>query len=119
LAGCEEMLARIPGPQRAALDVALLQAAPGASAPDRRVICAGFSSVLRALVDETPVLVAVDDVQWLDRPSCAALEFAMRRAGGAPVGFLLAHRTGEDAPVAPSLVRALRDAMPQRIVLGG
>lgn len=119
LAGCEEMLARIPGPQRAALDVALLQAAPGASAPDRRVICAGFSSVLRALVAETPVLVAVDDVQWLDRPSCAALEFAMRRAGGAPVGFLLAHRTGEDAPVAPSLVRALRDAMPQRIVLGG
>ena len=41
------------------------------------------------------VLVAIDDIQWLDAPSAEALAFAARRLDGEPVGFLLARRPGE------------------------
>jgi hypothetical protein len=51
----------------------------------------GLLSALRAL---GPVLVAVDDAQWLDRPSADALAFAARRLDAEPVGFLAARRSG-------------------------
>ena len=43
-------------------------------------------------------MVAVDDVQWLDPPSAKVLSFAWRRLREEPVGLLLAHRLGTDAP---------------------
>ena len=36
-----------------------------------------------------PLVVAVDDLQWLDPPSASALEYAAQRLGEAPVGLLL------------------------------
>ena len=41
-----------------------------------------------------PLLVAVDDVQWLDRASEDALAYAARRLEREPVTFLLARRPG-------------------------
>jgi predicted ATPase len=35
--------------------------------------------VLRALAASGPVIVAIDDVQWLDVPSARVLAFALRR----------------------------------------
>ena len=62
--------------------------------------------VLQLLGDRTPLLVAVDDVQWLDPSTAGALAFALRRLDGARVSLLLARRLGE--PVRPSdLDRAL------------
>ncbi len=49
--------------------------------------------VLRALAGRAPLVVAVDDVQWLDAPSAAVLRFAARRLGDDPIGLLLAQRT--------------------------
>jgi predicted ATPase len=43
---------------------------------------------LRALA-EGPLLLAVDDVQWLDAPSAAALAFALRRLRDEPVGIVV------------------------------
>jgi len=45
-----------------------------------------------ALAGDRPVLVAVDDVQWLDRPSARVLAFAARRLTAERVAFLLALR---------------------------
>ena len=45
-----------------------------------------------ALGDREPILVAVDDVQWLDASSSAALAFALRRLPTSPVLVLLARR---------------------------
>ena len=41
------------------------------------------------------LLVAIDDVQWLDRASDDALAYAVRRLADEPVTFLLARRPGE------------------------
>src|SRR3954471_6113157 len=82
-------LAGVPAPQRRALEVALLREEPHGAPPEPRAIAAGFLSALRTL---TPLMVAIDDVQWLDAPSADAVAFAARRLGGAPVRFLLTRR---------------------------
>ena len=52
---------------------------PSTSAPCR----CGFLGVLRVLAQARPVVVAVDDLQWLDRASTRVLLFAARRLSGA------------------------------------
>ena len=59
-------------------------------------------------------LVALDDVQWLDEASAAALAFAARRLAGDRVQFLLARRPGNDP-----LEQALEPRGTQRLELGG
>ncbi len=88
-------LAAVPGisaPQRSALQVALFRAERQAqlSVP----VAAGFTAVLRALAAQERLLLAVDDVPWLDRASADALTFAARRLAGCDVRFLLARRPG-------------------------
>jgi DNA-binding CsgD family transcriptional regulator/tetratricopeptide (TPR) repeat protein len=96
-------LAGVPAPQLRALEVALLRAEPADVPPELLAISAGFLNVLRALSNREPLLVAVDDVQWLDRPSAGVLVFAARRLRGHPIRFLLARRPGDPT----SLERAL------------
>ncbi len=89
-----EALEGVPAPQRRALDIALLRAAPDGTVVEPRAIATGLLSALRSVSACGPVLVAVDDVQWLDAGSAEALAFAARRLGDEPVGFLLARRPG-------------------------
>src|SRR5262245_44471922 len=88
LAGVEERAFDVlPDPQRGALDVALLRAAPADRPADPRAVFAGFGSVVTSLAEDGPVVLAVDDLQWLDGPSTRALEFVGRRLSDAPVAF--------------------------------
>ena len=89
-----ELLARLPGPQRRALDVALLRADPGGVAVDQRTLSVATLGLVRLVATETPLLLAVDDVQWADESSAGVLGFAMRRLDDWPVGALLAARRG-------------------------
>ena len=60
------------------------------------MIAAGVLSCLRELSRAEPVLVAVDDAQWLDASSAGALEFSLRRLGDdGRVVFLFSWRTDE------------------------
>jgi DNA-binding NarL/FixJ family response regulator len=106
----------LPAPQRQALDVALLQAEVDAGA-DPRSIAMGFLGVLGALAVQDPLVVAVDDVQWLDRASERAVEFAVRRLP-ASVGLLATRRSegADDAPL--GLSRALPNRSVARVTLG-
>src|SRR5262249_36191646 len=74
----EQIFASLTAPQRAALDVALLRTS-ATRPPERRLVAAALLSVLRALATSTEVVLALDDLQWLDTPSSSALEFALRR----------------------------------------
>ena len=86
----EDVLGELPPPQRRALDAALL-IDDGARA-DRRAVGAGLLSALRALAAQKRVVVAIDDSQWLDPSSAAALQFALRRLRGEPVALVTARR---------------------------
>lgn len=95
-----EALALLPEPQRRALDVALLRAEPGAAPPDPRTLGIAVRSLLAGLGAEGPLLVAIDDVQWLDPASASVLEFALRRLQSARLGWLFALRLPEPARLA-------------------
>jgi DNA-binding CsgD family transcriptional regulator len=90
-----DVLPALPAPQRRALEVALLLSEPGRPPPDARAVAIALLGALRWLASR-PLLVAVDDVQWLDGPSAAALSFAVRRLEAEPVAVLLTRRP-EDA----------------------
>jgi DNA-binding CsgD family transcriptional regulator len=112
------VLSDLPSPQRHALEVALLEAASGPGPLEQRAVFAGFSSVLFALASQRPLLVAIDDLQWLDRPTQAALEFALRRVRDHPIGFLCSLRTGVPSTVVPGLERLLVESGAERAELG-
>ena len=73
----------LPAPQRDALGAALLRTSPGDATAG--AVSAGTLGLLRTTAQDRPVLVAVDDLQWLDQPTAAALRFALRRCDGDPV----------------------------------
>ena len=74
---------------------ALLLEEVGASAPDERAIA---FAVFQLLGEHGggPLLVAVDDVQWLDAASASVLAFALRRLAAAPAAILVARRSSGD-----------------------
>jgi tetratricopeptide (TPR) repeat protein len=88
----DELADDIPAPQRHALDVALLRASPGTGAVDPRAVGAATIALLRAATRSGPVVLAIDDVQWLDPPSAGALAFALRRLCDEPVALLSTRR---------------------------
>lgn len=87
-------LERLPTPQRRALEVALLRVEPGGQAPSARAIALGFLNVIRLLSSNRMVLIAVDDIQWLDSASREVLAFAIHRLKSESIVFLLARRPG-------------------------
>ena len=88
---------QIPAPQREALEIALLLRPAGDEPPTARAIALALLTALRACVSEGPVVVAVDDVQWLDEASLDALAFALRRVTSGPLSLLVAARTAATA----------------------
>jgi DNA-binding CsgD family transcriptional regulator len=100
----DEVLPALPAPRRTALEVALLL--EGGDAADPRTLGVAVRSALESLAADVSVLVAVDDVQWLDPSSASALAFALRRLGEQSILLLLARRLGEGAQT-PDLERAI------------
>jgi hypothetical protein len=101
-----EALSGLPAPQRRALEVALLRADPAGQAAPPRAIAFGVLNILRQLAADRPLLVAVDDLHWLDGPTAEALAFAVRRLQGPDVRLLLAVRTGTLSVVERALAPA-------------
>ena len=110
----EAVFAALPAPQRPALDGSLLRSAPEGDPPGRRAIGLGLLNVLRSLAKHGPLIVAVDDVQWLDPASGEALAFAARRLDGEAVSFLLARRPGNPS----GLERVLERRGPEHVPVG-
>jgi hypothetical protein len=75
----DDVLAELPGPQRRAVEVALLREEPDVEGSLPRAVAVGLLGVLRVLSRSSPVVVAVDDAQCsigpqreLSRSLCAA-----------------------------------------------
>lgn len=105
----EEALPVLAEPRRHAVEAALLRAPQAGTptgplseaghTPDTRALARGILDVLRTLSSEMPLMVAVDDAQWLDRPSASVLEFCVRRFREEPVSILLTIRTSDVLPL--------------------
>ncbi|WP_371402158.1 AAA family ATPase [Kribbella sp. NBC_00662] len=81
---------RIPEPQQRAL-ATVFGLAPG-PAPDRFMVGLAVLSLISDLAAEQPVLVVVDDAQWLDTATAQTLGFVARRIGNEAVGLLFGAR---------------------------
>ena len=114
----DEVSGALPTPQRQALDIALLRAVP-AEVPQRiGAIEAGLVSCLAALAAESRPVLAIDDVQWLDRPSWRVLAYAARRLSRTGTTLVLTRRTGADADGSFDIDGALHDLQLTRIDAG-
>jgi DNA-binding CsgD family transcriptional regulator len=109
-----EELAGLPSPQLHALEVALFRAEPTGAPPEEHAIAVGLLNALRALAGRDRLVVAIDDLQWLDRSSGEALAFAARRLHAEAIVFLLARRPGSSSP----LERALEGRPLDRVEVG-
>jgi DNA-binding NarL/FixJ family response regulator len=88
---------RLPPPQRKALETSLLLIEPGEGKADQRAVSVAVLTLLRSLAGKTPILIAIDDVQWLDSASARVLAFALRRLREGPIGLLMTRRSGAEA----------------------
>lgn len=91
---------KLPRSQRLAIDRMMLRDDGSTTTTDPRTAAAAFLSVIEYLSEAVPVLIAVDDLQWLDPSSAAAIAFAVRRLTG-PVGVLATVRV--DSGVDPDI----------------
>lgn len=90
------VLPALPTPQRRALESALLLSGEGST--NELAVCAAFLSALRVLSAEQRVVVAVDDVQWLDSASAEVIDYTARRLRAEQVVLLMTHRTTDADP---------------------
>ena len=112
----EDALASLPPPRRRAFDAAiLLRDEPGLPI-DPLALGVAIVSLVQQLAGGRPLVLAVDDEQWLDPSSASTLTFAIRRIPNYPVLLLVSRRTGIDAGI------RLEDAVDQgrvnRLVVG-
>jgi DNA-binding CsgD family transcriptional regulator len=88
----DEVIDELPTPQRVALEVALLRRTPDPRGIEARAVASAIRSTLLSLAAIGPVLVAIDDLQWLDHASLGALQAALGRLSTEDVLVISASR---------------------------
>jgi DNA-binding CsgD family transcriptional regulator len=98
----------LPEPQRHAIAVALMREAPGRDAVVVPAIATGVLGLLRDASATTPLLLAVDDLQWLDVSTASVLRYVLRRTRGGQTRLLAtARETSHPSPLAGDDARRL------------
>ena len=90
----------LPDVQRRALEVVALQSGSprdASDALDERVVGTALLSALQSATNTAPVLLAIDDLPYLDAASASAVTFALRRMEGPRPARLLATIRDHDA----------------------
>jgi DNA-binding CsgD family transcriptional regulator len=112
-----DLLVRLDAAYENALRTALVLTSE--EPPDILAVNAGLLALLAEAAAEQPLVVIVDDAQWLDPPTSDALAFAARRIAGEELALLVSARTDEPSafdsgfeqlalgPLAPTAAREL------------
>ena len=90
----DDVLPRLSAPRRRALEVALLVEDAGGRPVDRRALGVAVRGALEVLAEDG-LVIAIDDLQWLDASSASALGFALRRLDGVGLSLVWTRRRGE------------------------
>jgi hypothetical protein len=104
-------------PRRRALEVALLVEDASEAPVDARALGVAVRGALEALASERPLVLAIDDLQWLDESSASALGFALRRLPDAPILLLWTRRLGEGTELS-AVESALDQDRVERVPVG-
>ena len=96
-----DRIGELPTPQRDALGSAFGLIAADTAAPDRFLVGLAVLTLLAAAAAEQPLLVIVDDAQWLDDVSADVLAFVARRvyADGIVLLFAVREPAGTRVPL--------------------
>lgn len=108
----------LPPVQRRALTRALALGDDEGPPLDPRALRIAVMNALRMLAQERPVLLAIDDSQWLDYASSAALAYGIRRFRAESVGLLLSRRSGLESMLLSELLRSPAGERFTRVRLG-
>ncbi|MFI1051722.1 AAA family ATPase [Streptomyces griseoruber] len=90
-------LDRLPARQRTALR-AVLGLGECPEAPDGMLVGLAVLTLVSDLAESAPLLVVVDDAQWIDRASLDVLSFVARRMDSEPVTLLVGVRAAAVLP---------------------
>jgi hypothetical protein len=104
-----DVLSELPAPQASTLEAALLRGPGKVERPN--TVAIAVLAALRSLAARGPVVVAVDDFQWLDGPSKRALLYMVRRIDREPIALVTTERP-------PSALVGLPEERLLRLYLG-
>lgn len=102
----DEVIDGLPPAQRTAMEIALQRAPVGEVPPSPLAVSIGTTTTLRLLSARSPLVIAVDDLPWLDAESARVLAYAVRRASSMRLALLGAVRAPEPDPVLPAVALA-------------
>ena len=107
-----DLLPRLPSDQSRALSVAL--GMTGGDSGGDLVLRTAFLRLLGIAAETAPVLLLVDDLQWVDDASYRCLSFASRRLGPEAVAVVLATRPGRELDGVARVALSAGDAVALR-----
>jgi DNA-binding CsgD family transcriptional regulator len=102
----DRVLGELPAVQQRALTRALALGDDDEPDLDPRALRVAVMGAIRALAEDRPVLIAIDDSQWLDYASSAALAYGVRRFRAERIGLLLSRRSGLESVLLSELLRS-------------
>jgi DNA-binding CsgD family transcriptional regulator len=97
LTALRSYLTELPDPQQSILTSSVGRSAHGVDG-DRFQVAAATLALLAQVSESAPLLVVIDDEQWLDAESAEAIIFAARRLRHDRVAFILTRRSEEASP---------------------
>jgi DNA-binding CsgD family transcriptional regulator len=113
----DEVLPALTAPRRHALEAALLRDETPEDPVDPRALGVAIRTSLEVLSRDRPLVLAVDDEQWIDTSSASVLRFAIRRLSDERILLLLARRLDERAD-APALEEIIDPGGVERLHVG-
>ncbi len=113
----EKVLPTLSAPRRLALERALLMDSAPEYELDPRALAVAVRASFQVLAEERPLVVAVDDTQWVDSSSARALAFGLRRLRSEHILLLLARRLDERGE-GPAVAEAFEPDAVERLRVG-
>lgn len=112
------VLRSLPEPQRRAIEICLHQAAPTDAPVEPAAVAIGSLAILRQAAAREPVLLSIDDWQWLDPSTAAVLKFVLRRLTDERIGALVVRRGNGASPSSDAVPQLASGAWTELVPVG-